>query len=94
MPICFENLKTRDQVYLELYKNEIISRKYFYPLTVNASYFIEEGLNLVEKYNLKRASDISNRILCLPLYPDLEMSSLERIIGIIVNLLKKGKKND
>jgi dTDP-4-amino-4,6-dideoxygalactose transaminase len=92
MPICFEDMKIRDRVYLELYKNGIMSRKYFYPLTVNASYFIEEGLNLVEKYNLKKASDISNRILCLPIYPDLEISSIERIINIIVNQLKRENK--
>ena len=86
MPICFENMKTRDLVFSELYKNGIMSRKYFYPLTVDSEYF-KEGPNLVEKYNLYKASDISNRILCLPIYPDLEMSSLERIINVIIHLL-------
>lgn len=83
MPICFENIKKRDHVYSELLKNGIKPRKYFYPLTVNSNYFKEKGLNLVEKYNLKEAFNISNRILCLPLYPDLELSSVDNIINII-----------
>jgi dTDP-4-amino-4,6-dideoxygalactose transaminase len=87
MPICFEDMKMRNQVYLELYKSGIASRKYFYPLTVNSAYF-KESPNLIEKYSLKTASDISNRILCLPIYPDLTTPSVERIISIIVNLLR------
>jgi len=87
MPICFENIKKRDQVYSELLKNGIKPRKYFYPLTVNSNYFKEKGLNLVEKYNLKEAFNISNRVLCLPLYPDLELSSVDNIINIIKRAL-------
>ncbi len=87
MPICFENMKMRDSVYLELYKNGIICRKYFFPLTVNSAHFKGSG-NLIEKYNLKRASGISNRILCLPLYPDLQPHSVDRVVEIIGNLQK------
>lgn len=83
MPVCFENIKKRNQIYSELLKNGIKSRKYFYPLTVNSNYFKEKGVNLVEKYDLKEASDIADRVLCLPLYPDLEIASVEKIINII-----------
>ena len=71
MPVCFENIKVRDKIYSELIKDNIYSRKYFYPLTVNYDYFKQRGQNLVQKYDLKVASDISDRVLCLPLYPDL-----------------------
>jgi len=88
MPVCFENSKKRDEVYSELIKNEIKPRKYFYPLTVNFDYFKQEGTNLVEKYGLKVASDIANRILCLPLYPDLKMEAVDKIISIIKRLVR------
>jgi dTDP-4-amino-4,6-dideoxygalactose transaminase len=94
MPICFEDMKTRDRVYLELSKNGIMSRKYFYPLTVDSAYFKKDGLNLVDKYSLNRSSDISNKILCLPLYPDLETHSVERIINIIIHLLRNTERNN
>jgi len=88
MPVCFENSKKRDEVYSELIKNEIKPRKYFYPLTVSFDYFKQEGTNLVEKYGLKVASDIASRVLCLPLYPDLEMEAVDNITSIIEQLVR------
>ncbi|HUT31420.1 MAG TPA: DegT/DnrJ/EryC1/StrS family aminotransferase [Sedimentisphaerales bacterium] len=88
MPVCFEDGKKRDQVYSELIKHRIYSRKYFYPLTVNYDYFRAKGVNLVEKYNLRQAFDVSNRVLCLPLYPDLEIAIVDKIVSIIKSLLK------
>jgi dTDP-4-amino-4,6-dideoxygalactose transaminase len=81
MPVCFENISKRDEIYLKLINYGIKSRKYFYPLTVNSDYFNNE--NLVEKYGLNFAYDVSNRILCLPLYTDLEETVVDNIIDII-----------
>jgi len=89
MPILFQNKMKRDEIYSELIKNGIKPRKYFYPLTVNFDYFKKKGINLVEKYNLKTASDIANRVLCLPLYPDLEIGIVDKIIHIIKRVIKK-----
>lgn len=83
MPVCFKTMKKRDEIYAELIKNGIKSRKYFFPLTANFEYFKKKRVNLIEKYGLKIASDIADRILCLPLYPDLEMKTVDRIIKII-----------
>ena len=83
MPICFENIKKRDEIYSKLIMNGIKPRKYFFPLTANFDYFKEKGENLVEKYGLDVATEISNTILCLPLYPDLEMPVVDEIINII-----------
>ena len=88
MPVCFEDIKKRDGIYSELVKNGVKPRKYFYPLTVNFDYFKEKGVNPVEKYGLNVASDIANRVLCLPLYPDLEMSAVDNIVNIIKRLAK------
>lgn len=79
MPVCFKNIKMRDKIYLELLKERIHSRKYFYPLTVNYDYFKQSGQNLVKKYDLTVASNISDRILCLPLYPDLPKEVIDKI---------------
>ena len=89
MPVCFENIEIRDRIYSELIKNGIKPRKYFYPLTVDFNYFKKsKDINLVEKYNLKTASDIANRVLCLPLYSDLEIEIVDKIIYIIKEVLK------
>lgn len=88
MPICFEDIRKRDRIYSELIQNGICPRKYFYPLTVNFDYFKRQGVNLVEKHNLKHASDVASRVLCLPLYPDLQMSVVDNIVSIIRDLVE------
>jgi len=84
MPVCFKDISKRDEIYSELIKNEIKPRKYFYPLTVSSNYF--NGQDLIKKYNLNVASDISSRILCLPLYSDLEFATSDKLISIIKKL--------
>jgi len=39
IPVCFESLEQRDQIYSKLIKNRIKPRKYFYPLTVHSGHF-------------------------------------------------------
>ncbi|MGF7119229.1 DegT/DnrJ/EryC1/StrS family aminotransferase [Methanobacterium oryzae] len=85
MPVCFQNSIDRDKVYSELYKNGINSRKYFYPLTVDFDYFKNKDH---AEYNLKTASDVVNKILCLPIYPNLNITEINRIIAIIERTLK------
>jgi dTDP-4-amino-4,6-dideoxygalactose transaminase len=87
MPVCFENESKRNNIYSELLKKGIRSRKYFYPLTVDSVYLKEQGQDLVETQGLARAADISKRILCLPIYPDLEISAVDRIIEIVNQVL-------
>lgn len=89
MPVCFENIEKRDEIYLELVKNGIKPRKYFYPLTVYFDYFKDKSINLVEKYGLNVAFDVANRVLCLPLYPDLEIVDVDKIISIIKKTVRK-----
>ncbi len=93
MPILFESKSVRDEVYLELLNNNIKTRKYFYPLTVEFDYFKEKG-DLIKKYGLKNAVDISSRILCLPLYPDLKIKEIDKVTGTIINLLNKRNIHD
>jgi dTDP-4-amino-4,6-dideoxygalactose transaminase len=83
MPVCFDNKEKRNEIYSELIENGVRSRKYFFPLTVNFGYFKEKGTNLIEKYKLQKAADIANRVLCLPLYPDLDIDVVDNIAAII-----------
>jgi dTDP-4-amino-4,6-dideoxygalactose transaminase len=87
MPVCFENKKTRDKVYERLSKDNIYSRRYFYPLTPNFDYFNDSG-NIIKKYGLETALKVSNRVLCLPLYPDLGLESVDMISDKIKELNK------
>lgn len=66
---------TRDQVYLELMKDNIYTRKYFYPLT-NTLNCYRDRFVLNET---PIALYISKRVLTLPLYADLSLDDVDRI---------------
>ncbi len=82
-PVLFDGYKAnRDEIYEELKKNNIFARKYFYPLTNEAQCY-------KNKFNVEKtptAKYVSERILTLPLYADLELSDVDRICDIIINI--------
>lgn len=84
MPILLKNKKMRDKLFKELLKNKIKARKYFYPLISDFGYLNKE------KYSkeLLFARQISNRVLCLPIYYDLRLSDVKRIINIVSSIAK------
>lgn len=79
-PVVFDGYKmTRDEVFEKLKGNDIIARKYFYPLTnsfecYKDQYDVDE--TPVAKY-------IAERVLTLPLYADLALEDVDRICEII-----------
>ncbi len=82
-PVVFEDEfgKTRDEVMDELAKSNIFTRKYFYPLTTDF-----ECYNSV--YNSSEtpvAKYISDRVLTLPLFSDLDLESVNKICDIILS---------
>ena len=79
MPVLFESGEMRDKVYLELRKENIYARKYFYPITADAACF----RNKYRLHALEKARDYSKRILVLPLYAELDLAQVERIAGIV-----------
>ena len=85
MTVVLSSKAVRDIVYNELAKENIKCRKYFYPLTASYSYF---KLDMVKKYRLVTAKDISDKVLCLPLYTELGMENVDLIsdkIKLIIN---------
>jgi dTDP-4-amino-4,6-dideoxygalactose transaminase len=89
MPVYFVNKKIRDGVFNTLLNHGVKARKYFYPLTCDFEFFKTRGENLVQKYKLENAKFISDRILCLPIYPSLELQDVEKISKIIHDFLSQ-----
>jgi len=73
--------KTRDEVYQKLKENNIFARRYFYPLISQFNAYKE--LPSANKENLPVATKITEQVLCLPLYAELEIENIERIVKII-----------
>lgn len=81
-PVLFDEYRlARDEIFEVLRANNIMARKYFYPLT-NTYECYREKFD-VEKTPI--AKYIAERILCLPLYADLGLESVDRICDIILN---------
>lgn len=71
----------RDELYLKLKGNNIFARRYFYPLI--SEFPMYRGLNSAQRNNLPIASEISAKVLCLPIYPALSNEEITRIIDAV-----------
>lgn len=87
MPVCFTNQEIRDHIYFSLSREGYYPRKYFYPLTSNYDYLKNKYPDLNKDNDLNVAREISNSILCLPLYPNLSIHDTKKIVDIIQNEL-------
>ena len=80
-PVVFEAAfkYSRDEVLSLLGENDIIVRKYFYPLTSSFDCYkeLDHGDTPVAEY-------VSNRVLCLPMYAGLPLEDVDRICDIIL----------
>jgi dTDP-4-amino-4,6-dideoxygalactose transaminase len=72
---------TRDELYKKLKKIGIYTRKYFYPLIT--SFPMYSYLPTASPSNLPIATRISNEILCLPIFPDLDLDKVRIITSFI-----------
>lgn len=82
-PILIENEYTlsRDELYQKLKSENIFARRYFYPLISDAAPF--KNLPSAKASSLKVAKNISDKVLCLPLFPNLDDRSIQRIVDCI-----------
>lgn len=69
----------RDELYECLKKNNIHSRKYFYPLASDQVCF----KNKYKREELDCARKLAKQVLVLPLYEQLEMKYIEKIVDLI-----------
>jgi dTDP-4-amino-4,6-dideoxygalactose transaminase len=78
--------RTREDVYNFLKQNNIFTRRYFYPLI--SQFPTYRGLESAQPGKMPVAEKITQEVLCLPLYPDLEISAVDYICELINNIRK------
>ena len=78
-PVVFDGYKyNRDEVDKKLRENDIVARKYFYPIT-----------NSFECYNYDVSAtpvalDVSKKVLTLPMYADLTLEDIDKVCDVIL----------
>nr|PZN79356.1 MAG: aminotransferase [Pseudomonadota bacterium] len=72
---------TRDDLYRELKERDVHPRRYFFPLI--SQFPMYRGLPSAHPDNLPVATRVSQEILCLPIYPELPMSTVDEITDYI-----------
>lgn len=70
---------TRDELHKKLADENIFARKYFYPLTADQACF----KNRYKKADLQAARKLSKQVMVLPLFEEITVEQLERIVGVI-----------
>jgi dTDP-4-amino-4,6-dideoxygalactose transaminase len=73
--------KTRDELYAKLKEHNIFGRRYFYPLI--SQFPTYRGLSSSKPENLPIATKVADRVICLPIYPDLEVDRVKNICAIL-----------
>ena len=82
-PVVFDNYKyTRDEIFEKLKKQNVIARKYFYPLISDFECY--KNSSTIKKHKTPVAKYISERILTLPIYSNLSIKDVDRICDIIL----------
>jgi dTDP-4-amino-4,6-dideoxygalactose transaminase len=72
---------SRDQLYDRLRQQQIHVRRYFFPLISDLPMY--RAIASAAPANLPVATTIARQILCLPIYPDLDVQIVDRIIDIV-----------
>lgn len=72
---------SRDIVFEELSKNNIFTRKYFYPAVNDMACY-----DYLDSHDTPIAHDAAANILTLPLYPDLSLDDVDLICDVIIKL--------
>ena len=88
LPVVFDGFAwERNEVYDMLAQNDILARKYFYPLTNSFDCYAD--LPTAGKEKTPVAAYLADRVLTLPMYSDLSLDDVDRICGIILSCVKE-----
>ena len=74
---------SRDELYLKLKEKGIHPRRYFYPLI--SDFPMYRSLPSSSTINLPCATRAAKEVLCLPIYPDLELGFVDDICTLIAS---------
>jgi len=74
---------TRDELYFKMKEQNVLGRRYFYPLISEFSTY--RGLPSAAPENLPVATRIANEVICLPMHHELSEQDIERVLDCIKN---------
>jgi dTDP-4-amino-4,6-dideoxygalactose transaminase len=72
---------SRDELYDLLKRNNINGRRYFHPLISDMPMY--RGLPSARESSLANARRASSQVLCLPIYPDLDLALVDETCAIV-----------
>lgn len=72
---------TRDELYFKMKEQNVLGRRYFYPLISEFSTY--KGLESARPENLPVAHRMANSVICLPMYHNLVENEVHRVIAQI-----------
>ena len=72
---------TRDELYFKMKENNVLGRRYFYPLISTFSTY--RGLESSDPKNLPVATRIADEVICLPMHDALSENDIQRVIDCI-----------
>ena len=75
---------SRDELYACMKKQGVLGRRYFYPLITTFEPY--RDFPTADPKNLPVATDLANRVICLPMHHALTNEDIARIINAIRNL--------
>ena len=73
---------TRDELYLKMKEQNVLGRRYFYPLISEFSTY--RGLPSAVKENLPVATQMASEVICLPMHHALSEKDIQRVIDCII----------
>lgn len=73
---------TRDELYLKMREQNVLGRRYFYPLISEFSTY--RGLPSAIPENLPVATKMANEVICLPMHHGLSDADIDRIVSTII----------
>ena len=72
---------TRDELYFKMKEQNVLGRRYFYPLISTFSTY--RGLDSAKPENLPKAHKMAGEVICLPMHHALSDEDVNRIIELI-----------
>ena len=72
---------SRDALYESMKTRGVFGRRYFYPLI--SSFPMYRGLASADPANLPAATEIADRVICLPMHSELSHEDVDRVVAAI-----------
>lgn len=73
---------TRDELYFKMKEQNVLGRRYFYPLI--SSFSTYRGLPSAAPENLPNAHKMADSVICLPMHHEISEEDMERILNTII----------